>query len=105
MGYAKERGKFELLAIKVSSLKFYDEKSLAIITDIYEQFSHSLRILKNKNPEAFITLYQNELEQVKLAKQTLKQSEETERQENFIKFKDVLTNALDSAITTSKDVS
>jgi len=105
MGYAKERGKFELLATKVSSLKFYDEKSLAIITDIYEQFSHSLRILKNKNPEAFITLYQNELEQVKLAKQTLKQSEETERQENFLKFKDVLTNALGSAITTSKDVS
>ena len=105
MGYAKERGKFELLTTKVSSLKFYDEKSLAIITDIYEQFSHSLRILKNKNPEAFITLYQNELEQVKLAKQTLKQSEETERQENFLKFKDVLTNALDSAITTSKDVS
>ena len=105
MGYAKERGKFELLATKVSLLKFYDEKSLAIITDIYEQFSHSLRILKNKNPEAFITLYQNELEQVKLAKQTLKQSEETERQENFLKFKDVLTNALGSAITTSKDVS
>lgn len=105
MGYAKERGKFELLAAKVSSLKFYDEKSLAIITDIYEQFSHSLRILKNKNPEAFITLYQNELEQVKLAKQTLKQSEEAERQENFLKFKDVLNNALASAISTSKEVS
>jgi hypothetical protein len=43
MGYAKERGKLEKLSQKVSGLTNYDEKSLAIITDIYEQYSHTVR--------------------------------------------------------------
>ncbi|OAQ39592.1 hypothetical protein A5893_08340 [Pedobacter psychrophilus] len=103
MGYAKERGKFEKLTSKINGLLIYDDKSLAIITDIFEQYSHSVRILKNKNPEAFTPLYQNELEQVKLAKQALKQSEEADRQDNFIKYRDVLSSALNSTIKATEE--
>ncbi|MEO5910755.1 MAG: hypothetical protein ABIP95_07695 [Pelobium sp.] len=103
MGYAKERGKLEKLATKFSSLTNYDDKSLAMITDIYEQYSHSVRILKNKNPEAFNGLYQNELEQVKVFKQALKLSDELDRQDNFIKYRDSLLNALTSAISVTKE--
>ena len=98
MGYAKERGKLEKLSTKVSALKNYDDKSLAVITDIFEQYSHSIRILKNKNPEAFTGLYQNELEQVKVVKRALKVSEEADRQDNFAKYKDALLVALNSAV-------
>lgn len=103
MGYAKERGKFEKLSTKVNGLTNYDDKSLAIITDIFEQYSHSVRILKNKNPDTFNQLYQNELEQVKLVKKALKVSEEPERQDNFIKYKDSLLAALNSAIKVTND--
>ena len=103
MGYAKERGKLEKLSTKVSALTNYDEKSLAVITDIFEQYSHSVRILKNKNPEAFTPLYQTELEQVKLVKRALKESEEADRQDNFIKYKDSLQVALNSAITATEE--
>jgi hypothetical protein len=102
MGFAKERGKLEILVAKVSSLTIYDEKSLAIITDIFEQYSHSVRILKNKNPDSFMSLYENDLEQVKVAKKALKESEEADRQDNFIKYKEALTAALKSAITATK---
>ena len=98
MGYAKERGKLEKLSTKVSGLKNYDDKSLAIITDIFEQYSHSVRILKNKNPEAFTGLYQNELEQVKITKRALKESEEADREDSFTKYKDTLLAALNSSI-------
>lgn len=103
MGYAKERGILEKLSTKVGPLKIYDDKSLIIITDIFEQYSHSIRILKNKNPEAFNELYQNELQEVKLAKRTLKISEEADRQDNFIKYRDSLLAALNSAIKVSKE--
>jgi len=103
MGYAKERGKLEKISTKVSALTNYDDKSLAIITDIYEQYSHTVRILKNKNPEAFEGVYLNELPEVKLAKNALKVSEEAERQDNFIKFKDALSASLNSVITLSKE--
>lgn len=102
MGYAKERGKFETLLSKVISLQIYDNKSLTIINDIFEQYSHSVRILKNKNPEAFNELVQNELQQVKLAKSSLKLSEEADRQDNFVKFRDALIAALNSAINLTK---
>ncbi|GGI23713.1 hypothetical protein [Pedobacter mendelii] len=98
MGYAKERGKLEKLSVKVSGLTIYDDKSLAIITDIFEQYSHSIRILKNKNPEIFNELYQNELQKVKTLKRTLKLSEEADRQDNFIKYKDSLLVALNNAV-------
>nr|MBC7612180.1 hypothetical protein [Pseudopedobacter sp.] len=104
MGYAKERGKFEKLTSKFSGLKNYDDKSLTIITDIFEQYSHSVRILKNKNPEEFTKLYQNDLEQVKLAKLALKKGEEADREDNFIKYRDSLLGALNSAITATKEI-
>ncbi|MGY4386495.1 hypothetical protein ACVWYN_003550 [Pedobacter sp. UYP24] len=103
MGYAKERGKLEKLSTKVSGLTNYDDKSLAVITDIFEQYSHAVRILKNKNPETFTELYQNELEQVKVVKRLLKLSEEADRQDNFIKYKESLLSALNSAITLIKE--
>jgi hypothetical protein len=61
MAYAKERGKFETLLTKVNGLQNYDDKSLTIINDIFEQYSHSVRILKNKNPEAFNGLFKTNL--------------------------------------------
>lgn len=103
MGYAKERGKLEKLSAKVSGLTIYDDKSLATITDVYEQYSHTVRIMKNKNPDTFTELYQNELPQVKLVRNALKLSEEGDRQENFIKFRDVLSSALNSAISLTKE--
>jgi hypothetical protein len=104
MAYAKERGKFETLLTKVNGLQNYNDKNLTIINDIFEQYSHSVRILKNKNPEAFNGLFQNELEQVKLVKKSLKLSEETDRQDNFIKFRDALSAALNSTITATKQI-
>ena len=103
MGYAKERGKLEKLSTKVSTIKNYDDKSLASITDIYEQYSHSVRILKNKNTTAFSGLYQTDLEEVKLAKRVLKESEEAEREDNFSNYKKVLLDALKNAIKTTKE--
>lgn len=103
MGYAKERGKLEKLSTKVSALTIYDDKSLAIITDIYEQYSHTIRILKNKNPDTFTEAYEKDLPQVKLVRNSLKVSEEADRQENFIKFRDCLSAALNSAIALSKE--
>ncbi len=103
MGYAKERGKFEKLLKKASALTNYDDKNLTVITDIFEQYSHSVRILKNKNPQAFTGLYQNELEQVKLGKRALKASEEANREDNFIKYRDSLTTALKSAIVVTNE--
>ena len=102
MGYAKERGILEKLSSKLSVLKIYDDKSLIIITDIFEQYSHSIRILKNKNPEAFTELYQTELQEVKLVKRALKLSEEADRQDSFIKYRDTLIAALNSAIEVIK---
>lgn len=102
MGYAKERGKFEKLATKVSALANYDDKSLIVISDIFEQYSHSVRILKNKNPEAFNELYLNELPQVKLTRKALKESEEADREANFLKYKDALLAALNNAIAVTK---
>jgi dissimilatory sulfite reductase (desulfoviridin) alpha/beta subunit len=103
MGFAKERGKLEKLATKVKGLIIYDEKSLTVITDIFEQYSHSVRILKNKHPEAFMSLYENDLEQVKAVKKALKESEEADRQDSFVKYRDALAVALNSAITATKE--
>ncbi|MGO3108903.1 MAG: hypothetical protein ACTJHT_14195 [Sphingobacterium sp.] len=104
MGYAKERVKFEKLAEKVGGLTYYDEKSLVIITDVFDQYSHTIRILKNKKPELFTEQYKNELEQAKLLKRTLKVSEEADRQDNFVKYRDSLLAALNTAIATLKEM-
>jgi len=102
MGYAKERGKLEKLSAKITGLTIYDDKSLAVITDIYEQYSHTIRILKNKDADTFTELYQNELQQVKELKKALKLSEHDEdRQLNFVKYKDGLSDALVKTIQAS----
>lgn len=104
MGYAKERGKLEKLSTKVVGLTTYNEKSIAVITDIYEQYSHTVRILKNKAADTFGALYQDELQQVKECKRTVKQAEQDdERQVNFIKYRDTLGAAIEKTIQATKE--
>lgn len=98
MGYAKEKKILDKLLTKAQGLATYDGKNLEMITDIYEQYSHAIRILKNKNPELFLSQYQNELEQAKGAKRILKESEEIDRHDNFLKYKESLLLALNNAI-------
>ena len=105
MGYSKERKKLEKLSEKISKLQQYDAKNLVVITDIYEQYSHTARILKNKEPDAFNELYLNELQQVKECKRKLKLVEESENIEvNFVKYKDTLINALSKTIEVAKSI-
>ncbi|TJZ53712.1 hypothetical protein FAZ15_16950 [Sphingobacterium olei] len=103
MAYTKERKKLEKLVEKITGLQHYDDKSLAIISDIYEQYSHTVRILKNKAPEMFNELYLNELQQVKEFKRILKVGEEEDRQVNFINYKEALLDALTKTIHAGKD--
>ena len=65
MGYAKERGKLEKLSEKITGLDIYNEKNLTLLGDIHEKYSHTVRILKNKQEATFSDLYRNELEAVK----------------------------------------
>ena len=105
MGYSKERKKLEKLSEKISKLQQYDAKNLVVITDIYEQYSHTARILKNKEPDAFNELYLNELQQVKECKRKLKVVEENENFEvNFVKYKETLINALSKTIEVAKSI-
>lgn len=103
MAYTKERKKLEKLSEKITGLQNYDDKSLTIITDIYEQYSHTVRILKNKDAETFNELYLNELQQVKECKRVLKVGEEEDRQVNFIKYKENLLDALEKTIQAAND--
>lgn len=99
MGFTKERKKLEKLSEKVTALKQYDAKSLVVITDCYEQYSHTARILKNKEPDVFNELYLNELQQVKACKRNLKLVEEVENCEvNFNKYKETLIAAMHKTI-------
>lgn len=99
MGYAKERGKLEKLSAKTASINIYDEKSLAILIDIHEQYSHTVRILKNKEPETFGELHKNELQEVKDGKKALRESDSEEtRQANFVLYKDAIQHALEKTI-------
>lgn len=98
MAYTKERKKLEKLSEKIAGLHNYDDKSLTIITDIYDQYSHTVRILKNKDAETFRELYLNELQQVKEFKRLLKVGEEEDRQVNFINYKTALSDALKKTI-------
>ncbi|MGK6352839.1 hypothetical protein [Parapedobacter sp. DT-150] len=105
MGFAKERKKLEKLSEKTTGLQHYDDKSLAVITDIFEQYSHTLRILKNKNAEAFNDLYLNELQLIKECKRSLKSAEEAEvRLVNFIKYKETLLDAITKTIQASTNI-
>ncbi|NRF37970.1 hypothetical protein [Pedobacter foliorum] len=99
MGYAKERGKLEKLSTKTVGINNYDEKNLAILIDIHEQYSHTVRILKNKEPETFGDLHKNELQEVKDGKKALRESDSEEaRLANFALYKDAVQRALDKTI-------
>lgn len=103
MGYAKERGKLEKLSAKMTALTGYDDKNLKVITDVYEQYSHTVRILKNKDSDSFNALYENDLQQIKECKRSLKLSEEDEvRQAVFVKYKDTLLVAIEKTIEATK---
>jgi hypothetical protein len=103
MAYAKERKKLEKLSEKITGLQNYDDNSLTIITDIYDQYSHTARILKNKDPETFNELYLNELQQAKECKRLLKVGEEEDRQLNFVNYKETLSDALAKTIQAIED--
>ena len=99
MGYAKERGKLEQLSAKIKAISVYNEKNLAILVDGQEKYSHTVRILKNKEPETFESLYTNELQMVKDGRKAVKESETEEaKQSNFLLYKEALISALDNTI-------
>lgn len=104
MGYAKERGKLEKLLVKVVGIKNYDEKNLAILVDSHEKYSHTVRILKNKEPDTFIDLYNNELQAIKEGRKSLKESDTDEtRDSSFVAYKDSIIDALEKTIQATKE--
>ncbi|WP_316839237.1 hypothetical protein [Pedobacter gandavensis] len=99
MGYAKERGKLEKLSGKIVGLDIYNEKNFAILVDSHENYSHTIRILKNKEPELFMELYTNELQEIKIARKAVKESETDEaRQANFILYRDTIVRVMAKTI-------
>ncbi|RZL45195.1 MAG: hypothetical protein EOP00_17975 [Pedobacter sp.] len=99
MGYTKERVKLEKLLVKLKPVSNYDEKSLSLLFLTHEQYSHTVRILKNKEPEVFTAHYTDELQAVKSSKNLLKESETADlKQQNFTAYKDVITKALQKTI-------
>ena len=81
------------------AISVYDEKNLAILVDGQEKYSHTVRILKNKEPETFESLYTNELQMVKDGRKAVKESETEEaKQSNFLLYKEALISALDNTI-------
>jgi hypothetical protein len=104
MGYAKERGKLEKLLVKIDSINNYDEKNLAILVDGHEKYSHTVRILKNKEPETFTELYQNELQEIKDGRKAIKESDTDEtRQQSFLDYKNSIIRALEKTIKSTQE--
>ncbi|MBC8988254.1 hypothetical protein H9X96_21070 [Pedobacter sp. N36a] len=104
MGYAKERGKLEKLSGKIVGLDIYNEKNFAILVDSHEKYSHTIRILKNKEPELFMDLYTNELQQIKESRKAVKESETDEaRQSTFILYRDTLVAVMEKTINITKE--
>ena len=105
MGYAKERGKLEKVLAKIAAVTVYDEKNLAILIDGHEKYSHTVRILKNKEPDAFIDLYKNELEDIKAGKKAVKESDTDEvRQTNFAKYKASIVLAIEKTVVIAEGI-
>ncbi|QNK63095.1 hypothetical protein H7F33_00780 [Pedobacter sp. PAMC26386] len=103
MGYAKERGKLEKL-LRIVGLNNYDEKSFAILVDSQEKYSHTVRILKNKEPELFTDLYKNELQEIKDSRKLVKEADTDEaRQNNFIAYKNTILRALENTIKVTNE--
>jgi hypothetical protein len=105
MGYAKERGKLEKILTRLVGVNIYNEKSLAVLHDSHEKYSHTVRILKNKEPEIFTDLYKNELQEVKDGKKAIKEDDSIEdRQNNFLAYKDAVTRAIEKTIKATHEV-
>lgn len=99
MGFAKERKKLEKLSEKTTGLLHFDSRNQEIITDIFDQYSHTTRILKNKDNESFNDLYLNELQQTKAHKNLLKLAEEgDDKQTIFVNYKESLLQAITKTI-------
>ena len=104
MGYAKERGKLEKLITRIAGLERYDEKTFANLNDSHDKYSHTIRILKNKDPETFTEFYLTELQEIKQGKIAVKGSETDEaRQKNFIAYKETILRALEKTIKTTHE--
>jgi hypothetical protein len=104
MAYAKERGKLEQLLTKLAGINIFNEKSLAILDDIQEKYSHTVRILKNKEPETFGDLYKNELQEIKACKKAVKESDSVETTEQtFVLYKESVLRAVEKTIKTTQD--
>jgi ABC-type Na+ transport system ATPase subunit NatA len=102
MGYTKERVKLEKLLVKLNGVNNYDEKSSALLFLTQEQYSHTVRILKNKEPEVFTSHYTDELQAIKLSKNLLKDSDTDElKQQNFTSYKEVIIKALQKTISAA----
>jgi len=105
MGYAKERGKLENILTRLVGVNIYNEKSLGILHDCHEKYSHTVRILKNKQPEIFIELYNNELQEVKEGKKAVREDDAIEvRQNNFLAYKDAIIRATEKTIQATLEV-
>ena len=103
MGYAKERGKLEKLLTRLVGVNIFNEKSLAVLHDCHEKYSHTVRILKNKEPAIFSDLYKNELQQVKDGKKAVKEDDSIEeRQNSFLAYKDMIKRALEKTIQATQ---
>lgn len=99
MGYTKERVKLEKLLKKLSGVSFYIEKSIDLLINTHEEYSHTIRILKNKEPEVFTSHYTDELQAIKLAKKSLKESDtDLAKEQNFNAYKEVIITALQKTI-------
>lgn len=104
MGYAKERGKFEKVLARIAGISMFDEKNLSVLLDSHEKYSHTLRILKNKNPDAFIELYEKELQEIKEARKIVKECDsEKTCQDSFIAYRDLIVSALEKTIKTTNE--
>jgi hypothetical protein len=104
MGYAKERGKLEQLLTKIKSVSTYDDKNLTILVDAHEKYSHTVRILKNKEPEMFEPFSKVELQDVKDARKALKESETDElKRSNFELYKAAIVTALEKTVQGTLD--
>jgi hypothetical protein len=102
MGYAKERGKLEKLLAGIAGINIVSEKNLAVLIDGHEKYSHTIRILKNKNSDAFFELYRNELQDIKDAKIAVRESDSDEaRHASFFAYKDSIVRSLEKTITSS----
>ena len=102
MGYTKERVKLEKLLVKLNGINTYNEKSLEVLFDIQEHYSHTVRILKNKEPEVFTSHYTDELQAIKTSKKALKESETDEsKEQSFNAYKEIIITALQQTISAT----